>query len=580
MKKILFLLIIPTLFCTGLLLNAPKTKADVNDFTVNNFVADYYLDNTDKQGSMRVKEQIDVTFTDNNHGIERALPESYKKHKLDITNIKTTKPDGSSWPYTTRKSNGNLVLKIGDPNNTVTGVQTFIIEYTEQNVMTFYNDHDELYWDINGDQWKQTFLITKANFHLPSELKIKELRCFTGAYQTATKDCTITDEGNGTVVAVANVPLQATETLTAIMSVPKGYFAPLTFKDWLKENLLNLILALGPPLVMGIWAYRKWLKDGRDIKGRGVIVAQYSPPDNLSPAEAGVIMDYKLDTKDITATLIDLAVRKYIRIIEIREKKFLHTDTKYEFELLKTDFSSLRSHEETIMSGIFSTLKTGEKVKLDSLKDKYYETVKSLQDDVPDALVTAGYMPDASGTAKLGMGAGAFALMFAGAIIRHFIGIGLVLSAAILGIFALLMPKRTAKGVEAKEHLEGLKLYINTAEKDRIKMMQTPNSPYASDHDAPKRTADLYEKLLPYAIVFGCEKQWSQEFKDIYTTPPDWYSGGNWATFNAVYFSSSLANSMSAMNTSFSPPSSSGSSGFGGGGFSGGGGGGGGGGGW
>src|SRR3990172_13246518 len=165
MKKLLYLLLIMALGCAGVLFKPATELADVNDFTVNSFVADYYLDNSDKQGFMRVKEQIDVTFTDNNHGIERALPESYKDHKLDITNIKTTKPDGSSWPYTTRKSNGNLVLKIGDPNNTVTGAQTFIIEYTEQNVMTFYNDHDELYWDINGDQWKQTFLIAKANFH-------------------------------------------------------------------------------------------------------------------------------------------------------------------------------------------------------------------------------------------------------------------------------------------------------------------------------------------------------------------------------------------------------------------------------
>jgi len=589
MKKLLCLLLFLTIFCTGLLTNAQKANADVNDFTVNNFVVDYYLDNSNKQGFMRVKEQIDVTFTDNNHGIERALPASYKDHNLGIAHIKTTKPDGSSWPYTTRNSNGNLVLRIGDPNNTVTGAQTFIIEYTEQNVVTFYNDYDELFWDINGDQWKQPFLVTKAIFHLPKGLIANNLKCFTGAYGTKTSNCTIIDEGGGRVVVTASASLQPLETLTAVISFPKKYFALPTKADLLKQNGLDLALGFGLPLIVGIWAYIEWRKNGKDIKGRGVIVAQYEPPDKLSPAEAGVIMDYKLDGKDITATLIDLAVRKYIRIIETREKKLFHTNTKYQFELLKTDFSDLRSHEETILSGIFSTVKTGEKVKLDSLKDKYYETTKIVQKDLPKSLETAGYMPEASGKLKIIMGSMAIGFVFGGILLIQIFGqaqgygmsiaIGVMLSAPIVGFFALLMPKRTAKGVAAKEHLEGLKLYINTAEKDRLKMMQTPNLPYAADHNAPKRTADLYEKLLPYAIVFGCEKQWSAEFKDIYTTPPDWYSGGNWTTFNSVYFSSSLANSMSAMNTSFSPPSSSGSSGFGGG-FSGGGGGGGGGGGW
>src|SRR3990172_2608827 len=142
MKKLLYLLLIMALGCAGVLFKPATELADVNDFTVNSFVADYYLDNSDKQGFMRVKEQIDVTFTDNNHGITRALPESYKNQNVFLNDIKVTKLDGSSWPFTTRESNGNLVLKIGNPNYTVTGAQTFIIEYTEQNVITFYNDHD------------------------------------------------------------------------------------------------------------------------------------------------------------------------------------------------------------------------------------------------------------------------------------------------------------------------------------------------------------------------------------------------------------------------------------------------------
>jgi uncharacterized membrane protein len=144
----------------------------------------------------------------------------------------------------------------------------------------------------------------------------------------------------------------------------------------------------------------------------------------------------------------------------------------------------------------------------------------------------------------------------------------------------MLMPARTAKGVAALEQVKGLKLYMETAEKDRMAKLQAPNAPYASNAAEPVKTVELFEKLLPYAIVLGVETQWAKQFEALYTSPPDWY-GGSWSTFNSVYLVNSISEGVgSAVNTSFSSPKSSSSSGFGGGGFSGGGGGGGGGGGW
>jgi uncharacterized membrane protein len=139
---------------------------------------------------------------------------------------------------------------------------------------------------------------------------------------------------------------------------------------------------------------------------------------------------------------------------------------------------------------------------------------------------------------------------------------------------------RTAKGVAAKEHAQGLKMYLEVAEKDRLQKLQGPDAAYAPKTAGPKKTVELFEKLLPYAMVLGVEKQWAEQFKDLYTSPPDWYSG-HWTSFNAGYLAGSLNSGVgSAVSGAFSAPSSSGSSGFGGGGFSGGGGGGGGGGGW
>jgi uncharacterized membrane protein YgcG len=155
----------------------------------------------------------------------------------------------------------------------------------------------------------------------------------------------------------------------------------------------------------------------------------------------------------------------------------------------------------------------------------------------------------------------------------------MTIGAIICGIFFHYMSARTAKGTEAKERILGLKMYLEVAEKNRIEKMQSPDAPYAEKSAGPKHTVELFEKLLPYAIVLKVEDKWAGKFKDIYSSPPDWYSG-NYAAFNAVYLSSVLGSGFqTALNSSFASPQSSSSSGFGGG-FSGGGGGGGGGGGW
>jgi len=159
---------------------------------------------------------------------------------------------------------------------------------------------------------------------------------------------------------------------------------------------------------------------------------------------------------------------------------------------------------------------------------------------------------------------------------------GLAISTVLLFIFALKIDIKTEKGNEKYAHLLGLKMYINTAEKERIKF-----------HNDPKKYTEVFETLLPYAMIFGLEKKWAAQFEDIYTTPPQWYQG-DFTTFNTAYFVNSLGSFNSNVGTKVSPPSSSysssggyrssgwssGGSGFGGGGSSGGGGGGSGGGGW
>lgn len=557
---------------------AYRAEADVNDFSVTNFDAQYSLSREDPQGKLRITEAITVNFTDNNHGILRALPLKYKGD-LNTKVIAVEREAGEDWPYTTYKESDNLIVKIGDPNVTVTGSQTYIITYEVENVITFYGDHDELYLDINGDQWQQPFEKLSATVNLPGGLISSGAACFTGKYGTTDEECVIDVEEELSRVQVATTqPLGPRETLTIVLSFDKGFFRQPTRLDWLKEHLGVVLAGVLLPVLSGTWAYRYWSKHGRDHKGRSTIIAEYGPPKGLTPAEVGTIFDYRVDNRDISATIINLAIRKYIRIIESSKKKMFKDSKEYSFELLTPDFSQLKPHEQEILNGLFAQPSAGAQVELKDLKNDFYQTVSRVQADLVESLTKGGYFEQNPSKAGRNVAIIGVILLVLAGLLHSAWSIGPALGGLIVLTFSGLMTRRSQHGQLVKDEIEGLKLYLKVAEADRMHKLHSPNAPYRAKSTEPKRTVELFEKLLPYAVLLGVEKDWAKQFEHIYTTPPDWYSG-NWHTFNAVYFASHLSGSVGAMGTNFSPPSSSGSSGMGGG-FSGGGGGGGGGGGW
>jgi uncharacterized membrane protein YgcG len=367
------------------------------------------------------------------------------------------------------------------------------------------------------------------------------------------------------------------ENMTFAVNFPLGTFHKPTAADWWRDNGGNVAATLLPILLAFGIAYRKWHKDGKDIKGRGTIIPEYGPPDGLRAAEADVINHYKLGKNAISATIIDLAIRKYLKIIEGQDNGILgigkhKTYTLQRLPVPATD--TLKPYEQQIYDGLFPS---GDTTEIATLKSKFYITSAAVQKYIPENLTKEGYFPSKPGLAGFWL-YGAAILFFALAVLfRSYISLGLVVGGLIFLAFAALMPRRTQKGVDAKDTLAGLKLYMDTAEKDRIAMLQSANAPYAERSTEPTKTVELFEKLLPYAMVLGVEQSWAKQFESIYSSPPDWYSG-NWTAFSTGYLVGSLNDSMSAMNSSFAAPSSSGSGS--GGSFSGGGGGGGGGGGW
>ncbi len=567
-----------------------KAHADVTDFVITNFEADYYLNRNSSHGSLDVTEKIDVEFHDYNHGILRAIPKSYKHHPLKLKVKGVSSPSGAPAQYTTYKSNGNTVLRIGDPSRTVTGVQSYEIKYSVQNVVSFFADHDELFWDINGDQWDQPFQLVTARFHVPTDLSDKlqdRQACYSGTFGSLVSNCQITraDESSGKLVTVTAPSLGPRETLSVVLGFNSGTFAPYTWRDGLSDHQKDIVIGLVSLMALVV-SFRHWWLKGRDPKGAGVIVPQYGPPKNISVLDAGILQDYHLDNKDITAVLIDLAVRGYVTIVE-EDKKVLgiKTGTKNNLILNNPDTSKLTDYETTLLTTVFDApLKAGSTKSLGKYISGMQRAIEGIGSTALERLTKAGLFD--TNPQRPGYGRLVLLLILAG--LMAFIGFkteayfGASFSLGVILIIVLLilhMPRRSRMGALYNDDLKGLKMYMSLAEADRIKMLQSPGARYAENAHEPKRTVKLFEKLLPFAIIFGVEKQWAKQFEGIYTTPPNWYHG-NWATFNAIALTNHISSgTYSAMNASFSPPSSSSGSGFSGGG-SGGGGGGGGGGGW
>ncbi len=573
----------------GFVLFSQNTSAQsVNNFVINDFAGRYELFNDINGGRMLVTETIELTFSAQNHGILRAIPENYQGDSLKLA-ILSVGRDGKKEPYTTYDDNGNQVLKIGNKNQTITGAHTYEIKYEMRNVIRFFETHNEFFWDINGDQWSQPFEHVSAEIVLPASngtLSIPEPVCYTGNFGGIDNNCQIEKTENGWIFET-NKQLNANETLTVVVGTSVGTFQPRTWNDWAREHALDVVGFFVYPLLVLLPAYKYWRRKGKDIKGRGIIVPEYQAPEGILPCEAGAIADYRVDDRDISATIIDLAIKGYIRIIETKKnRKLLPDSLNYEFELINIDTTNLKPYEIEILRGIFGKnslveSSIGNTVKVSSLKSRFYETVAEVRRNVSSSLTSEGYftMNPIWASGKL-MAVFVIGLVFLPFVSGITIGLlfGGLLTLPLVLVLALFMRKRTQKGVEARDYIEGLKMYLSVAEKDRLEKMQGPDAAYSIQKNLPKKTVDLYEKLLPYAIVLQVEQEWSKQFKDIYKNPPDWY-GGNWNSFNSLVLSNSLSSSLNEMSANFSPPSSSGSgsSGFSGGGSSGGGGGGGGG---
>ncbi len=532
--------------------------------------------------SYQVVESIAYDFGDvPGHGIFRDIP--YKYHRPEgnfnvrVAIQKVVDEQGSPYQYQVSNQGENVHIRIGDPDRTITGEYTFVIHYNVQRGINYFTDHDELYWNVTGSDWEVPILKARATISLPGNLKTEDvqLKCYTGPRGSDSSNCDQASDGATATFSTRptyqnNPHLLSYENLTVVVGIPKGILTAPSFIQqvlWFIQD--NWIIFL--PILLFLFLLWRWWNFGRDPESGKHIAPMYDPPKDLTPAEVGVLVDESADIKDISASLIQLAVKGYLKIKEIETKVLFFKGKDYEFIKVKEADEQLKQFEKLLMAGIFGGSSTK---KLSELKDKFYLSLKDIKAELYKSLTSAGYFPSNPETVRaIYYGVGTAILVaggFLGGYLESYAMIGsLIACGLLLIIFAKLMPRKTAKGVESYIYILGLKLFLNRAEKKQLDFL-----------NAPEKKPEVFEKLLPYAMVLGVEQAWAKEFADMYKEAPDWYQGSNAAGWNTYLFVHSLnAFSNVSASTFVSAPSSAGSGGsgfsggFSGGGFGGGGGG-------
>lgn len=522
--------------------------------------------NVETSGVIRVVEDITYDFgTESRHGIFRDIlyikkNQEGRRYQMDVDVVSVTDENGVAYPFSTSQLNGtHLRVKIGDPDAFVTGKKNYSIIYTVGGAISYFSDHDELYWNITGNEWQIPVGSALYEISLPANTAGSlNATCYSGPVGSSAKDCEVATSG-ARVTGGTTAQLQASEGVTVAISFPPNIVAHLEPKEvvdffstfWGKIVLgimavVGFVWYFGLPIAIPFY----WFKNGRDPKAQiGETRAWFDPPSNkngqpLGPGETGLLVDETVDMKDIFGVVIDLARRGYFKIVEAK---------KGDFHLIKgdKDTADLKIYEQALMEGFFKT-KTDVRLKDADL----IKTVSMVKDDLYRIMTAEGFFPRNPETIRtIWIGVSIAALMT-----------GNFLLAAVGFLFGRAMPKKTAFGAGQANVGKSLKNFLSTQE--RQLEFQAKNQMF-------------FEKLLPFAIAFGVEKVWADRFKDINLQPPQWYSGYDNRAFTTAHFLSSMNSSFSTFRTSATPTSSSSgfSSGFSGG-SSGGGGGGGGGGSW
>jgi hypothetical protein len=618
---------------------AAATAQAASDERILSFTAAYQLAG---DGSLGVTETLVWQFgPGEHHGIKRNVtvrqgvsspPNKYRLYEM--SDVAVSSPTGANTELYVSELGADEVIRIGSPTEPFSGVQqqTYVVKYRLTHVANGLTDHAELFWNVTGGRFDIPVDSVKVSVHGPAA--VTDALCFQGADRSADpcearagQVATYSAKGLGPreqVTIVASFPASAITDTTPDLRDGETGFSGGDAGSSLSPSVAKAVSLFGyggglaiPVLAAALMGTLVW-KRGRDeqyagltpglapVEGapvtlthgrRGPVAVQFAPPEGVGPGLVGTIIDEEANTIDVSATVVDLAVRGYLTIEEVEPGGlFRRTDWQLTKLVPPEQAEAPLEYEQTLLDGIFAD---SNPVLLSGLKNKFHATLTIVQSQMYSEVTDRGWFRKSPqqvrggwavlGTILVGVGlasgwflgfqsiatdrVGGVAFVIPSGVV---LAAGLLVAGAIVYLLGKRMAAKTAAGSAVLAQSLGFKQYLVTAEARQIRF---------------EEAQDIFSRYLPYAIVFGVADRWAGTFSEVAeaaTTAgqsigmPGWYifsGSGGFGNFGGIASGMDSFSTM-ASGTFTSTPGSSGSSGFGGGGFSGGGGGGGGGGSW
>ena len=562
-----------TLFLSGGLLATGTLSADER-------ILDYQSDILVRaNGELIVTETIRVRAEgqDIRRGIFRDFPTSYKdrlgnQYRVDL-NVLDVKRNGAPEPFHTEKRANGVRIYIGSANQMVSnGTHEYQLRYQTSRQLGFFQNHDELYWNVTGNGWKFPIDHASARIELPAAVKDEDLQIsfYTGPQGAQGRDARSSIINEHTIVFESTRGLQPYEGLTVAVGWPKSIVHQPTATEriryFLRDNVSALILLIGFLASLGSYLW-VWNRHGRDPK-KGIIIPRFRPPMGLTPAGCSYVYKMSFSKQAFAAAVVSLGVKGYLEIKEQDDDFTLHRKS-------TRGRDKASRGERAVLESLFEN---GSEIELDQ---KNYKDFMKARKKLKTAMKTEHLgrlfklnSVYALPAVILTIGAGLIAAQLQGSppVWISFV----VLAVALHVTFIFLLRAPTPAGRRIMDEIEGFKMYLDTAEQDRLDLMKSP-----------RLTPEVFETFLPYAYALGVENNWcdrfARELPEELTKrggyQPAWYSGSRDRLGALSHLGNDFNSSFSsAISSAASAPGSS--SGSGGGGSSGGGGGGGGGGGW
>lgn len=603
----------------AVILLSTSSNAVTSTEKIYSYKSEIYIE---EDSSMIVEETIQVYAAgiDIKRGIYRDFPTKYKDKHNNNYNVKfevlEVLKDGKREPYKLENQKNGVRVYIGDSNRILSsGYYTYTIKYKTDRQLGYFDDHDELYWNVTGNGWSFAIDNVTAIVHLPDNANMDKVNfeAYTGKQGSKEKEYTAyKDKYNNTVTFTTTGKLYSAEGLTIVVGFEKGIVHEPTFEEkigYFFDDNKGVFIGLICTAIIIVYCFITWCKVGKDPK-KDIIIPRYNPPEGLSPAEIKFIDSMGNYDKVLESSILNLAVKGYLKIENEEEKIFGIKSNK--MTLVKTG-KTMETDIPEVERGVYLYLPDVAKLEYSSslqpklakiqreqrnflkkeIDGKMYKKnaglvtisiVMSIIAVIISAIIsknlteemfimpfmtiwltawTAGIV--AMFKSKSGFGGFGKILFSLPFLIGEVIGIGVLIFSIGTGlallimllvivnvVYAFLIKAYTVEGRRIKDEIEGFKLFIKTASEDEIRG-QTP---------------ETFDRYFPYAYALGLENDWAKKFESVLEMnnyEPNWctgmYVGGN---FRATSFTSSFSSSLSKSISSASvhPSSSGGGSGF------------------